>query len=45
LIARIGLAAVDDLEADQTPRHYSRQDLIELAKTYRAKLRELTKQK
>ena len=41
LIARIGLEAVEALESDQAPRKYSREDLIEIAKTYRAKAREL----
>ena len=43
LIARIGQAEVEALEADQEPRHYSRDDLIELAKRYRKMARELAK--
>lgn len=41
LIARIGIAAVEALEADQEPRHYTRDQLIEIAAEYRAKLRAL----
>lgn len=45
VIARIGLAAVEELEADTTVRKWDRQELIDLAKTYRAKARELRKQR
>lgn len=41
LIARIGLAEVEALEADQAPRKYTIQDLIEIRDTYRQKLRAL----
>lgn len=43
LIGRIGLAAVEEIEADNTPRHYSREQLIDLAKNYKEKTRELLK--
>lgn len=43
LIARIGLAAVEALEADQAPRHYSVDDLREIKRVYAAKTRELQK--
>jgi len=41
LIARIGLARVEALEADQTPRHYTIDDLKQMKATYKAKLRAL----
>jgi hypothetical protein len=41
LIARIGLARVEALEADQTPRHYTIEDLKRIKAEYRAKLRAL----
>jgi len=41
LVDRIGLEAVEALEADQEPRHYSVDDLKAIAKEYRAKTREL----
>lgn len=41
LIARIGIHAVEELEADQTPRHYTKDDLIQIRDHYRAKLKEL----
>ena len=41
LIARIGLARVEALEADQTPRHYTIEDLKQIKATYRAKLKAL----
>lgn len=43
LIARIGLEAVEALEADQAPRHYSIDDLKAIKATYAAKRRELEK--
>ena len=43
LIERIGLNEVEKLEADSEPRKYTRDDLIELAKTYRDKARKLLK--
>lgn len=42
LIARIGLAAVEALEADQTPRKWTVDELIAIKNEYRAKLRALT---
>lgn len=44
LIARIGLEAVQELEADNDPRHHSIDDLRAITVKYRAKLRELQKQ-
>lgn len=41
LIARIGLAAVEALEADQTPRKWSIEELQAIKATYRAKLKVL----
>lgn len=41
LIARLGLEVVEALEADQEPRKWSIQNLIEIRDTYRAKLKEL----
>lgn len=41
LIARIGLERVEALESDQTPRHYSIDDLKAIKATYAAKLRAL----
>lgn len=41
LIARIGLARVEALEADNSPRKYTREQLIQMAKDYRKKAREL----
>lgn len=41
MIARIGLAAVEALEADQTPRHYTIDDLRSMKAEYTAKLRAL----
>ncbi|MBQ5963164.1 recombination protein NinG [Massilia sp. ZL223] len=41
LIQRIGLARVEALEADQAPRKWTPEQLIEIRDTYRAKLREL----
>jgi|SRR3989304_2414149 len=41
LIARIGLDAVDALEADQAPRRYTVDDLRQIKTTYAAKAREL----
>ena len=41
LIARIGLARVEALEADQTPRHYTIDDLKRIKAEYAAKLRAL----
>lgn len=41
LIARIGLESVEDLEADQTPRKYSIEDLKAIKAKYIAKRKEL----
>lgn len=41
LIARIGLEAVEALEADQEPRKWSIDDLKQIKATYAAKVREL----
>lgn len=43
LIERIGLPETERIEADQSEKHYSKQDLRELAATYRKKARELEK--
>jgi len=43
LISRIGLSAVEALEADQTPRHWTKDQLIEIRDTYRKKASELAK--
>lgn len=45
LIARIGLERVEALEADNQPRKWTREELIELRATYRAKLKELEKER
>lgn len=44
LIARHGRAFVEQLEADQTPRHYSGEDYDEIKREYRAKSREAMKE-
>ena len=43
LIARIGLEQVEALEADQTPKHYSIEDLKYITRFYRGKWKELAK--
>lgn len=43
LIARIGLEAVDDLEADQSVRKWTIDELKEIRDEYRTRLRELQK--
>lgn len=43
LIARLGQEAVDALEADQAPRHYSIEQLSEIKRSYAARARELKK--
>lgn len=40
LIARIGLARVEALEADNTTHKWSREELIQIKETYRRKLKE-----
>jgi hypothetical protein len=42
-IARIGQAAFDALENDNTPHKWTREELVEIKTTYRQKLRELQK--
>lgn len=44
LIARIGLEAVEALEADQTPRKYSVEDLRTIRDEYRARVRKSQQQ-
>lgn len=44
LISRIGLAEVEALEADQSVKKYTMDDLKEIRDRYRAKARELKKQ-
>jgi hypothetical protein len=44
LIERIGLAAVEALEADTTPRKHTITDLREIREAYRSKLKELRKE-
>jgi len=41
LIERMGLSHVEKLEADQEPRHHTREDLINIRDTYRRKAKEL----
>lgn len=41
LIKRIGIARVEALEADNTPRHYTHDELRAIAALYRAKLKAL----
>ena len=41
LVARIGLEAVEALEADNAPRKWLREELIYIRDRYRAKLKEL----
>ena len=45
LIERIGLARVEALEADQSPRKYTADELRAIRDLYRAKLRELVKER
>lgn len=45
LIGRIGIEQVCSIEADQTPRKFTITDLKQIRDTYRAKARELEKQK
>lgn len=44
LIERIGLEAVEALQADKTPRHYTKDELKQITAEYRRKLRELKKE-
>lgn len=41
VVQRIGLAAVEALEADHTPKHYSLDDLREIRDKYRALVRQM----
>lgn len=43
LVARIGLARVEALESSNHPHKWDRSELVEIAKTYRAKARQLQK--
>lgn len=45
LIARIGLERVQALEADNTPKKWTRDELIAIKKQYQSKLKELLKEK
>lgn len=45
LIARIGLAEVEALEADNTPRKWTHDDLIAIKATYTQKLKDLRKER
>lgn len=45
LIARIGLARVEQIEADNTTRKYTHEGLAELAKHYRAEARRILKER
>jgi hypothetical protein len=45
LITRIGINAVEILEADQIPKHYSREDLYKLRSLYKSKLKALEYQR
>lgn len=41
LIKRIGLEAVEELESDQTPKKYTKEDLKEVVNLYKRKIKEL----
>jgi len=45
LVARIGVEAVEALESDNSVRKWTREELIEIRDTYRAKLKELKQQR
>lgn len=45
LVTRIGLEAVEALEADQTPRKHTIEELREIRDTYRRRVREMRKDK
>jgi hypothetical protein len=45
LIARIGLVAVEDLEADHSTQHYSIEDLKQIKADYAARTRKLKKER
>lgn len=44
LIQRIGQTAVESIESDQAPKHYTIEDLKQIRDTYRQKARELEKE-
>lgn len=44
LVARIGLAAVEALEADNTPHKWTAEELRQIRETYKAKLKALKEQ-
>ena len=41
LMARVGLDAIEALEADNTPHKWTREELIAIRDTYKAKLKEM----
>lgn len=41
LIAKIGIEKVEQLEADQTPKHYTIDDIKQIIQMYKAKVKEL----
>jgi len=43
MVARIGLEAVESLESDNTPHKWTRDELIAIRDTYRAKLKDIQK--
>jgi len=45
LIAKIGAQAVEQLEADQTPKKYSIDDIKQIKETYKQKIKELERAK
>lgn len=45
LIARLGLGVVEALESDNTPLHWTKEDMIQIRDTYRAKLKVLKRYK
>ncbi len=44
LIARIGLAAVERIEADHRVHKWTREELVAIRETYKAKLKQLKKE-
>lgn len=44
LVARIGVDAVETLEADNTPRKWTRDELREIRETYRTKLKQIQRE-
>lgn len=45
LIAKIGQQAVEQLESDNTAKHYSIDDIKKIIQTYKAKVKELERTK